>query len=117
MVDILGQMYYVDFKELNKFLMSDESFLSGTTEEIENTEIFNEEGNILTTSKVVTTKEKPREINVVRYDIIRGFIDDIGAQDDEEDSALGANNLTKMSVRFKIAFNTLDYYNILKIAE
>ena len=117
MIEILGDYYYIDFTALNRFLMSDESFYSGTTIEREINTTFDGNEKVIGSQELISYKDKPREINAVRYEIIRGFIDDIGGgpNDEIQDPEMGANNLVKMSVRFKIAYNTLYYYGILKI--
>ena len=119
MIDILGEFYYIDFDGLNDFLVSDTSFYSGTTTDTETTTTWDGNDNVVGTQTTIINKDKPREINAVRFEIIRGFIDDIGGgdQDEIQDPTLGATNIDQMSLRFKIAYNTLIYYGILKIAD
>ncbi len=115
MIEIFGETYFIDFEELNNFLISDNTFNPNKkVNEIEITTNYDPKGNIIGQSEVKYEKDKPKEINVVRYDIIRGLIDDLGSSDGEEDEVLGAANLNKTSIRFKLAYNTLVYYDILK---
>lgn len=114
MIEFLGEEYYINFDGLNDFLMSDESLFAGTTTNKETTIMFNEKDKVVGRTVITTEMAKPREVNIVKYDIIRGFIDDLGATDEEDDSAMGAHNLEKMGPRFKLAFNTLKYYDILR---
>lgn len=118
MIEFLGNKYFIDFKALNKFLMTDMPTQEKTYTETETETTYDADGNVLNTLVITRVKDKPKEINVIRYDIIRGFIDDLGGIDgnegDEEDYQLGVNNLDKMSVRFKLAYNTLYYYDIIK---
>ena len=67
-------------------------------------------------SITTTTKEHitHKEIDGVRFEIIRNFISDIGDENYEEDPKLGDSSLEKTSIRFKLAFNTLLAYDILK---
>ena len=56
-------------------------------------------------------------IDVTKWELINKMIDTILDVLNEEDPALGAKNLEKLPVSFKIAYNTLVKYNIIKIVE
>lgn len=117
MLNLFGNLYYIDFEALDKVLT------------IEGTELKN---NILETKKVVRTSGnggditkvikqesyKPKEVNLARFEVIRNFIEDLALASDSNqtdyDDTLGSRNLRKMPTRFKLAYNTLMFYNILR---
>lgn len=56
-------------------------------------------------------------IDVTKWELVNKMIDTILDEMGEEDPTLGKKNLEKLSVSFKLAYNTLLNYNILKIVE
>ena len=113
MVKLFGEIYYIDFEELDIFLAFEDK--EDTIETKKVVEKISSDGK---SDKWLTTKEhiKHKEINGVKFELVRGFITDLGDETDEneDDPMLGRNNLTKTSIRFKLAFNTLTAYGILK---
>ena len=113
MIPLFGEYYYIDFEELDDFLLLDKDGKDkvSTTKIIKNVDA---EEKITDRQYVIEEHIKHKEINAVKFELIRNFITDLGDEEDEGDYSLGGNNLNKTSVRFKIAFNTLWAYNILK---
>jgi hypothetical protein len=113
MIKLFGEIYYIDFEELDTFLAFDDK--EDTIETKKSVEKINSDGTI---DRWLTKKEhiKHKEINGVKFELVRGFISDLGDETDEneEDPMLGRNSLEKTSIRFKLAFNTLIAYGILK---
>jgi hypothetical protein len=56
-------------------------------------------------------------IDVVKWEMINKMVDTILDDLSEEDPTLGRKNLDKLPVSFKIAYNTLLNYNIIKTVE
>lgn len=112
MIEIFGEVYYIDFEIIDKFLTSDPQFKARTVIEKQLTKILDEEGVLMSTTEITSETQKPSEINGVRFEIIRGFIDDISEANTEN-----GDKLSDMSVGFKLAFNTLTAYQILKPIE
>lgn len=86
MIRVLGEEYFIDL------------------ESIENTINF--------TSK--DTPEGEIHINVAKYEMIKMMIEILMSESEETDENLGTHNLKKLSIPFKIAFNTLLQNQILK---
>jgi hypothetical protein len=86
MITVLGEQYYVDLNSL------------------ENTINFKPESG----------PEGEIHINVAKYEIIKMMIEIIMSESEEADENLGTHNLKKLSIPFKIAFNTLLQNQILK---
>jgi len=89
MLDVLGKQYYIDFSEVEDLIN-----MKSSVESVDN----NEE---------VT-------INIVSYDIIKMMIEVVITEREEIDETLGIHSANKLSIPFKVAFNTLLRYNILK---
>lgn len=88
MIEILGQMYYVDFDKIESYIdtIGDESLnVSGGTE---------------------------MKINVVKYELIKLMLDVIFSEVEMPDSKLGLKS-SEISVPFKLAFNSLLNKNII----
>lgn len=65
--------------------------------------------------EIVREKDKGREIDISKYETIRTMIDTIMGYFEEIDDSLGADRaLRQAPIPFKIAFNTLLNYKILK---
>ena len=82
MISVLGENYFVDLDEVEKFLdMSDDSLepLSGNTE---------------------------MRINIVKFEMVKMLIEVILSENEEMDDKLGIKK-DKLSVPFRIAFNSL----------
>jgi len=109
MIEIFGEVYYIDFEIIDKFLISDPQFKQRMVVETQVTKILDEEGNLISTTEISSETQKPSEINGVRFELIRAFIDDISSANTEE-----GDKLADMTVGFKLAFNTLTAYQILK---
>lgn len=118
MIKLFGEVYYIDFEIIDGFLNSDSSLKAGEVKETEEITIFNEEDKMISRQVTTHSSQKPKEVNGVRFDIIRGLINDLGeGEEDESKNELGILNLEDMNVRFKLAFNTLTAYGILKPIE
>lgn len=104
-IDVIEKMVYINYKEGDSHVSiekTSKTFPDGTTEEtVVNTQI-----------------PKIREIDAIKYDIIKECINIVLDADDQGDSALGAElALEDMQMAYKVAFNTLYNYGILKEKE
>ena len=112
MIEIFGEIYYIDFDIIDKFLSPDSQFKPRKIIEKQTTVTFDSKGNTISKMEVENETYKPTEINGVRFEIIRNFIEDIS----DPTNNTGAS-LAEMSIGFKLAFNTLTAYRILKPIE
>jgi len=118
MIRLFGEIYYIDFDVIDGFLNSDSSLKPGEVEEIEEIIYYDDKGEVVSRQVTKHKTQKPREVNGVRFDIIRGLIADLGdGEEDDSKDELGIVKLADMKVRFKLAFNTLTAYRILKPIE
>lgn len=117
MLSIAGINYVFDFKKVDEVL----SFNKSQTREVQEIKIkeFYDGENKLE-NKVILTKKytKPKEIDLTRYEIIKVLIEILLSFDDDFDDALGLERALKSaSLPFKISFNTLMEYGIIKEIE
>jgi hypothetical protein len=93
MLNVLGESYYIDFDEIEKYIdMSDST-------EIEETEISG-------TSEM--------KVNIIKYEMIKMMLETILSEDLEVDEKLGMKNSTNgISIPFKLAFNSLLNKNLI----
>ena len=90
MINLFGEMYYVDFSEIEELI------------HIKNEPVEGDEANDEMT------------INIVTFDILKMMLEVVLTEREEVDENLGIRSADKLSIPFKFAFNTLLRYNIIK---
>jgi len=84
MLNVLGENYYVDLDEIEKFLDMSEFFpnepLTGGTE---------------------------MRINIVKFELVKMLLEVVLSEQDEMDDKLGLKSNNNISIPFKLAFNSL----------
>ena len=84
MLKVLGENYFVDLDEIEKYLdMTDDvsvEKISGATE---------------------------MRINIIKFEMVKMMLETILSEHDDIDDSLGLKSASKTSVPFKIAFNSL----------
>lgn len=94
-----GDYLYIDFEEIVNVVRLETSNEKDVEEAMDNLP-----------NGVVT-------IDVTKWELLNKMIDTILDEIDEDDPTLGKKNLDKLPISFKIAYNTLLRYNIIKIIE
>lgn len=117
MIEFGGILYYID---LNAFedAISTKNNLSGDS--VTSTEIVTKKNNhdIISVKETVATVPKFKEVDITKFEIVRQLIDVVLDNYDENDTSLGADRaLEKMPLAFKLAFNSLYEYGIIKEKE
>jgi hypothetical protein len=103
-LDFGGDYVYIDFDEITNVIKLEPPKEEGKeSEEEDEMTPPSQFGNIT--------------IDVVKWEMINKMIDTILDDLSEEDPTMGRKNLDKLPVSFKIAYNTLLNYNIIKIVE
>ncbi len=87
MLEILGEMYYIDLNELSDTIDMSVPTVSGETEQT---------------------------INLVSFEVLKMMLEVIMTEREEVDENLGIHSVKNLSIPFKIAFNTLLKHQILK---
>jgi|TARA_R110000782_G_scaffold65140_3_gene132673 hypothetical protein len=118
MIQFGENTYYIDIDKLESVI----STALDTTKLIETktTTYLDSKGDIISVEIIETSNERVREVNAAKYDLLRTMVEVVldVTDSDELDATLGADRgLDKSSLSFKIAFNTLYEYGILKEKE
>ena len=87
MLQVLGEMYYIDLESVSKAIDMPNNSISGDTEQT---------------------------INLVSFEVIKMLWEIIMTERDEVDENLGIHSTKNLSIPFKMAFNTLLKHEILK---
>lgn len=89
MIEVLGENYFIDLDSISKVVNIDydNGTLSGDTEQT---------------------------INLVSFEVVKMLLEIIMTERDEVDENLGTYSMNKLSIPFKIAFNTLLKHEIIK---
>ena len=111
MIAFGDKYYYLDLAAINKAVESK----SKDKEDVEQTVHQDANGNIIQSETVTIKRAKQREVDAIKYEIVRTCIDVIIDFDPEEDVKLGTERYfeKKAPVSYKIAFNTLIREGIL----
>jgi hypothetical protein len=112
-----GSVYYIDLNSFDKLLTIDGLLEPKNVLETETTVAYSDKDKPL--EKTITTREsqKNKEINIATYETVRMLLEIVltYSEGDEVDDVLGAQRALQAStLSFKIAFNTLLRYNIIK---
>jgi hypothetical protein len=83
MLNVLGENYFVDFDEIEKYIdMSEIGDLS-------------------------ISGDSEMKINIIKFELVKMMIEVVLSEDLDIDDKLGIKNASNISVPFKIAFNSL----------
>lgn len=92
MIEILGETYYLDLTALDALV------------EIKK-DVKEDEG-----------EDEGQQFSLIKYDILKIMIEVVMSEREEVDNNLGIIKTEELSLPFKLAFNTLLKYNIIKTA-
>ena len=116
MIEIAGKTYYIDFNAIEGVIGGKEEYKQSEIKESDVTTFYDEDGNVTGSQKNERVYNKPKEIDISKYELIRLFIEVlVSSEDMESDEKLGAAKvLREQPIPFKLAFNTLLFQGILK---
>lgn len=117
MLDFGGSVYYLNVNRFTELIKMDHPngnvIIETTTKEIKDAQ-----GKTITSEVVTVKRERDMYIQQTMYELLREMIDIVLNETDELDEELGSERaLDKMSISYKMAFNTLIYYKILVVVE
>jgi hypothetical protein len=88
MIKVLGENYYIDLDEVEKYLdMSDKS-IDKTSEDKD--------------SDISETK-----INIIKFEMVKMLMDTVLTENEDTDEKLGSKSSSNTSIPFRLAFNSL----------
>ena len=122
MIEFGGSYYLIDFEAFDTLIMlnpkKDEKHIETTTETQYKANHDGENVHIDTTKVTTREYDKQPEINAPTYDAVRYCLEILFTYNNEVDDTLGTDRALKgTNIPFKIAFNTLRSYGILKEIE
>jgi len=118
MIEFGGVVYYIDIDALQKIVTPKGVKATDIVKTKDSKTVTNEEGKVVGTEVIESERERGADIEVVKYDTIRLLLETIIDNNDEIDDSMGADRaLEKTSINFKLAFNTLYNYGIIKEKE
>lgn len=97
MINLFGETYYIDFTALDELV---------EIKKVDEPEM--EEGDVQV--------EEGQQFSLIKYDILKIMIEVVMSEREEVDDNLGIVKKESLSIPFKLAFNTLLKYNIIKTA-
>jgi len=117
MVEFGGNIYFIDLNAFNEIVTvkNDEPLKN-----FDKKYILDDEGKIIQTEVLESIRERVKEIEAPKYDILRELLMVVLDYDggEEDDALLGAERaLNKTPLSYQIAFNTLLSYGVLKEKE
>ena len=114
MIEFGDTTFYIDINQLDK-IVSKNNNKKTDKKSVQLKKVFDSDGNVSYTEELTTIIEEEGEINPVKFEIINLMLDVVMATKDEMDTSLGVERaLENTDLPFKIAFNTLYNYNIIK---
>lgn len=119
MIEFGGSIYYIDIDALEKSIKPSGVKNDKKIIEKETKTYVDDKGNITGIEIIEVERERPKEIDAAKYDLLRIMIEILmDTTEDTDDDSLGAERaLDKTSLGYKIAFNTLYNYGVLKEKE
>lgn len=118
MVEFGGMVYSIDLEAFSKAIKLGDGKPTDLVELTTTKTLTDIDDNIISKEVTTTTSERGWEIDGSKYDTLRMMLEIIMDDVDETDDTLGVDRaLEKLGLSYKIAFNTLLSYGILKESE
>jgi hypothetical protein len=118
MIEFGGTIYYIDLGALDKALTPSGVKPNDIIKTIEKKIIKDGEGLITSIEEYESSALRGKEIDAAKFEVIRTMFEIILDYEDESDASLGAERaLDKTPFSYKLAFNTLYSYGIIKEKE
>lgn len=113
MLEIGGISYIIDIEVLDKVITSKNK--NKNIVESETIEHFDDNNNIISTEVRTKRFERVREIDMAKYETIRTLLEIVITTNEEVDDNLGIERgLNELPLPFKLSFNTLLEYGIIR---
>lgn len=115
MIKFGNTIYFIDFESIEKLISGKEDFKARDVIETERVITLDDKGEEIGTQVHERKYRKEQVFDAAKYDILVMMIETVMGASEEIDETLGtANVLSKQPLGFKLAFNTLINYNILR---
>jgi hypothetical protein len=118
MIEFGGILYFLDVDALEQSIILKGNNPKELIVDTTTTTYYDANGKVTHSEKIESSTERGREIDATKYDILRVCVEVLIDYNEESDDTLGADRaLEKTPLAYKLAFNTLLAYNILKEVE
>ncbi len=118
MIEFGGIQYYIDIEALDKTITPTDTKPSDVITVTEYKTHINAAGEVTGNEKMETSSLRGKEINGPKYNIIQMMVETLIDYTGETDDSLGAERaLNNTPLSYKLAFNTLYQYGIIKEKE
>jgi hypothetical protein len=118
MIKVGNKSFYIDFKSIETLVAGSPDFQAQEMEEKENIKNINHEGEVSSEINTVRTYLKDKQYDASKYDILVMMLQVVMSNQEDIDDSLGIERgLSSQPIPFKIAFNTLLYYKVLRSLE
>lgn len=117
MLEFGDSVYYIDLNNLDKAITVNNGKDKITTE-TEKKIIYNSENEVIQRETFERSVPQVKEVDAIKYDLVKLFIEYIIDSTEEIDDSLGADRaLQNTSLPYKLVFNTLVHEGIIKEKE
>lgn len=117
MLEIGGVIYSINLEALDELITS-KTTGDGKVIETETKKITHKDPTKNSTTKITKEYDRVREIDMAKYETIRVLFEVVLSMQDEIDDGLGVERaLDSTTLPFKLSFNTLLQYGIIKEIE
>jgi hypothetical protein len=118
MIEFGGVIYYIDINAFDKAVTTPNNKTKEKVTQSDKKIVTDENGRVIGTETLEHIHERGKEIDAAKYEVLRLMLEVLVDYDEEFDVSLGADRaLDKASLSYKLAFNTLYNYGILKEKE
>jgi len=115
MIQIGDVTYVIDLDAMSNTLMVDNEYDEKKITETETISKLDKNGEVISTEIKTKEHKKPKEYDSSKYDVVRVLFEVLLSYNDDIDDTLGLERaLNDAPLPFKITFNTLLNYGILK---
>lgn len=114
MIEFGGTIYYIDISALEKIITPKGVNSTDNIIDKETKTTVDGTGTVLTVEYYENSRERGKEIDGSKYEVIRLCLEVLMDYDEDIDTSLGADRaLEKTPLNYRLAFNTLYNYGIL----
>jgi len=121
LLKIGSETYIIDFEAIDRLIGGQPELKESVEEETETTYHYECTGKkelLIAKEETIRKFNKGKEIDLTKYETLKMLLDIVMTNNEEVDDTLGvARSLGKLPIPFKLAFNTLKYYQVLKSIE
>lgn len=118
MIEVGGNIFYVDLDALDSFLTNDDSLLAKEVVETDLKEFKDESGAVINSELTTRRYQKGKEVDGARFEMINFMLQIVMSDTESNDYTLGFERaMSDKPLSYTIALNTLMKVGVLKVFE